>query len=241
MVFSSLDWHSEDAGTTRYLLKCSQVNASFVPLQNLRLYKDKLCALIENQLLPIDILYRLHPLGVLSSEKDVDGFPTGAAVLKLVAEGKLAFVNPPSAIIAQTKALQALIWNLHELGEYFTQEQHEIIESYMIPTYFENPFLGKTPYVVKPILGREGGGIGLYTADGGVLTRDVCDDFSEQLVIYQQMVELENIKIETLQGMYEGYLLWGAFLLNGKASAINARVGGRITNDKSYFLPICIA
>jgi len=240
IVFSSLEWHPEDVGTTRYLLNRSQLDASFVPLKDLRLYKDKLCVLIENQFVPIDILYRLHPLSVLNSEQDIDGFPTGAAVLKLIAEGNLALINPPAAIIAQTKALQALIWNLHEMGEYFTQKQHEIIESYMIPTYFENRFLGHSPYVVKPVFGREGGGIGLYAADGSVLARDLCDSFSDQVVIYQQMIELENVKTETFDGMYEGYLLWGSFLLNGKASAINARLGGRITDDASYFLPICV-
>lgn len=240
MFFSSLDWHSEDSGTTHYLMNRSKLNATFVPLKDLRLYKNKLCALIERELVPIDILYRLHPLGVLSMEKDIDGFPTGASVLKLVAEGKLALINPPAAIIAQTKALQALIWNLHEIGEFFTQEEHEVIEYYMIPTYFENRFSKQSSYVVKPVLGREGGGIALYASDGTVLTYDSQDSFGEQLVIYQQLVDLENIEIETLDGMYEGYLLWGSFLLNGKASAINARVGGRITDDMSYFLPICV-
>jgi len=221
-------------------MNCSQMNATFTPLSNLRLYKNKLCALKERELIPIDILYRLHPLGVLSMEKDTDGFPTGASVLKLVAEGKLALINPPAAIIAQTKALQALIWNLHEMGEYFTQEEHELIESYMIPTYFENRFSGQSSYVIKPVLGREGGGIGLYASDGTRLTYDSQGTFGEQLMVYQQMVELENIKVETCDGMYEGYLLWGSFLLNGRASAINARIGGRITDDMSYFLPICI-
>ncbi|MDF2565039.1 MAG: glutathionylspermidine synthase [Massilibacillus sp.] len=237
IVFSALDWHAEDAGTARYLMNCAKVNACFAPLKNLRLYKDKLWVLMDNALEPIDVLYRLHPLGLLSGEKDTDDFPTGAFVLKLIEEGKLAIINPPSAIIAQTKALQVLIWNLHEMQEFFTEEEHEIIDTYMLPTYMENRFLTKCPYVTKPVLGREGNGIGLYNEDG-VLTENTSNHFVDQGSIYQKKVDLEVAEVETLKGVYRGYLLWGAFLLNGKASAIDLRIGGRITDDMAYFLPI---
>lgn len=239
IVFSALEWHNEDAGTARYLMNCAKVNAHFTPLKNLRLYKDKLWALTDNKLEPIDVLYRLHPLGLLSGEKDTDDFPTGAFVLKLIEQKKLAIINPPSAIIAQTKALQVLIWNLHEMKEFFTEEEHEIIDTYMLPTYMENRFLTKYPYVLKPVLGREGSGISLYNDDGTLMER-TTNHFIDQKYVYQKKIDLEVVEVETLRGVYRGHLLWGAFLLNGKASAIDIRIGGCITDDMAYFLPIYI-
>lgn len=240
VVFAALDWHNEDAGTARYLMQQSGLSAKFVPLKDLRLYQGKLCALFAGNLEPVDILYRLHPLGMLGDDADADGFPTGAYVLQLVEKRELALINPPAAIIAQTKALQALIWNLHTMGEFFAETEHEIIENYMLPTYFDNAFLGKSDYVIKPVFGREGGNVRLYAANGDILEEECDGLFGDQLAVYQQMAELEAVEVETLNGRYCGCLLWGAFLLNGQASAINARVGGRITNDMSYFLPVCV-
>jgi glutathionylspermidine synthase len=240
VVFSALDWHREDAGTTRYLLKQSGLNADFVPLKDLRVYQDKLCALGDGELRPIDLLYRLHPLGMLGEDVDTDGFPTGAYVLRLAERRKLGLINPAAAILSQTKALQALIWNLHSINEFFTLEEHEIIAAYMLPTYYENTFLGQDDYVAKPILGREGGNVRLYHADGNLLEEEAEGWFSKQMVVYQQMVDLESVTVPAAGGLYSGRLLWGSFIINGKASAIMARVGGRITNDMSYFLPVGI-
>lgn len=240
-AFSALEWHNEDAGTTRYLLQESGLRADFVPLKDLRLYQDKLCALCDGEeFRPIDLLYRLHPLSMLSNDVDADGFPTGKCVLHLVERRKLALINPAAAIIAQTKALQALIWNLHEIKEFFTEDEQEIIGCYMLPTYYENVFLGQEDYVKKPILGREGGDVQLYHADGAVLEKEPAGSFLQQMAVYQQLVDLESIIVPVADGVYSGRLLWGSFIINGKASAIMARVGGRITNDMSYFLPVAM-
>ncbi|SMC50411.1 glutathionylspermidine synthase family protein [Sporomusa malonica] len=241
IAFSALDWHDEDAGTARFLMNHSGLTACFVPLKDLRIYQDRLWRLADGELKPIDILYRLHPLGIMSEETDQDGYSSGEHLLSLVSRRKLAIINQPGALLAQTKALQALIWLLYENNEYFTSHEHKIIAAYMLPTYLENGFLGKNAYVVKPVLGREGGGITMYDANGALTDKDSSDCYWGQTMIYQQYAELEQITIETLQGYYQGSLLWGAFLVGGKASAVNARVGGRITDDLSYFLPIRLA
>lgn len=150
VVFSALDWHAEDAGTARYLMNLAKLKAKFVPLKDLRLLNNRLYSLLNEKLEVIDVLYRLHPLGVLSTETDTDGFPTGEYVLKLIADGNLAIINPPGAIISQSKALQALIWNVCQTTDFFNQEEREIITCYMLPTYLENQFLHKCPYVIKP-------------------------------------------------------------------------------------------
>jgi Glutathionylspermidine synthase len=238
IVFSALGWHDEDRDTTKYLLNHSGLKAKFVVLENLRIFDDRLCALIDGKLVPIDVWYRLHALEKLAVENDEeDNYPTGAHVLDLVARGKLAIINPPSAFVAQTKALQSLIWNLHEAGEFYTHLEHQWIEKYMLPTYMENHFLNRSPYVTKPIFGREGGAVSLFEADGRLVDRDKDELYWDQAMIYQQRIEMEGIECATENGTYKGRLLWGSFLVGGKASAISARIGGRITGNLSYFLP----
>lgn len=240
IFFSALDWHEEDAGTARYLLQQSCLPARFVPLKDLQVTGDKLFARVEGTALPVDILYRLHPLGVLADDKDADDYPTGEHVLALIAGRKLAVINPPSALIAQTKALQALIWNLHEAGEFFSAGEQAAIAAYMLPTYLENRFSGRLAHVSKPVLGREGGGVIIYDKHGATIARDRERHYWDQQMVYQEYREIETIPLETLQGVFPGKVIWSAFLINGKGSAIGARAGGYITDDLSYYVPLCL-
>ncbi|GAA3410207.1 glutathionylspermidine synthase family protein [Paenibacillus hodogayensis] len=238
-VFSSLDWHEEDAGTTRYLLSQSGLPAAtFAPLADLRVYGERLCVLRDGEHEPIDLLYRLHALEKLAEDRDADGYPTGAHALRLMAQRKLAVLNPPSALIAQTKALQALIWELYEAGEFYTDEERETIRTYMLPTYLENRFAGKEGYVTKPILGREGGGVTLYEADGTCLESDTEELYWEQPMVYQRRAELPAVTISHAGGELEARLLWGSFWIGGRASAIVARAGGRITGNMACYVPV---
>lgn len=242
IYFTAVDWHKEDVGTTKYLLQQSGLPAKYAPLSSLMVWKDQL--VIENpesyQHTPVDILYRLYPLEMLATTADRDGYPTGAHILKLIAERKVGVINPPAAFISQTKALQALIWNIHEQRIFFTEEEHEIIEKYMIPTHFDNQFCGKSPYVQKPIFGREGGAVSLFDQNGQLLVKDQAKYYWEQPMIYQEMVELETVTVPTLAGDFTGRLLWGSFLIDGQSSAVVARVDKEITGDNAFYLPVGI-
>lgn len=240
IAFSSLGWHEEDRGTTEFLRQVSELPARFVPLDDLRLVEDSLCAQVGQELVPIDIWYRLHGLEILAEERDPTGFPTGERVLELIADGKLGVINPPGALLAQTKALQALIWNLYEEDIFFTEDEKRIIAKYMLPTYLDNLFKGSTPYVTKPVFGREGGAVTLYDKDGNIEQRDSEDLYWEQPMIYQKRVEMEIIEVETAKGLFRGHLLWGSFWVNRQSSAILARVDGPITGNMSYYLPVGI-
>lgn len=239
IYFASLGWHIEDAGTTKYVMKQSGLHSSFIPLSQLVISHDRLYAVNkENERKPIDVLFRLHPLEIMANDKDKQGNPTGAYLLHLIANRKVAIINPPNAFIAQTKALQALIWNLHEQGGFFTQAEHEAVRTWMLPTYLDNPFQGKSAYVRKPFFGREGGAVTLYDQAGQPIDQDRNTNYWDQPMIYQELAELETIDVPTLKGVFTGKLLWGAFLIGGEASAILARVDRNITGDMSYLLPI---
>lgn len=241
IAFSSVDWHDEDAGTTRYLLAQSGLAAEFVPLSHLRVFEDRLQVWDGQTHSPIDLMYRLHPLEKLAEERDNEGYPTGQHVLEIVTGKKLALINPPAAMIAQSKATQALIWSLHEDGSFFTPAEHKAIEDHMLPTYFENRFLGHCPYVTKPVYGREGGAVTVFGADGIAWVRDEEANYWDQSVIYQQYVELPKHTVETLNGLYCGRIIYGTFLLDGRGSGIVSRVGSRITGNMAYYQPLCIS
>ncbi|AFC31935.1 hypothetical protein PM3016_5220 [Paenibacillus mucilaginosus 3016] len=243
IFFSALDWHEEDAGTTKYLLANSSLEgAQFVPLADLRVQGERLWAEKpgEGEPVPVDILYRLHAIEKLAEDRDTDGYPTGEHVLRLIAERKLAVINPPSGFAAQTKALQALIWNLHQAGEFYTEEEHEAISRYMLPTYLEPAFAEGSAYVSKPILGREGSGVTIYEK-GAAAEASGDEEYGHQPMVYQQYAPLPEVEVETLAGPYRGSLLWGCFLIDGQGSAVVARVGGRITGNLSYYLPCALA
>ncbi|SFS33111.1 glutathionylspermidine synthase family protein [Marininema halotolerans] len=237
VVFSSLGWHEEDAGTTRYLMEQSGVHAQFIPLDELRVSGDRLYTSNEDPS-GVDVWYRLHALEILAEETEQDGYPTGKHVLDLIAHEKLSLINPPSAFIAQTKALQALIWNLYEAKVFLTEEECETVRKYMLPTYLYNAFKGRTAYVVKPIFGREGGGVLLCDEDGNVHHRDGEKNDWEQSMIWQERVSMEEVEAETLAGTFRGQRLWGSFLIDGKASAILARLDGPITGNLAFYQPI---
>ena len=238
VVFSALEWHAEDAGTVEYLKQRSGLKAYFTPLKDLRVYRDRLCALMDGELVPVDVWHRLHPLCILSEEKDTEGYPTGAHLLDIISRKKLAVLNPPSALIAQTKALQALIWNLYEVREFFSPAEREVISSYMLPTYLENRFEGICSYVTKPILGREGGSVSIHGADGTLLHQSKDRSYQNQIMVFQKFVEMEMLTVETIQGQRRGFPVWGSFLIGGKASAVNVRVGDCITDDLAYFFQV---
>lgn len=241
LAFTSLDWHEEDAGTTRYLMKHSGVNGKFVPISSLaiQLEEDRLYSYVkeEDQYIPIDWLYRLHAIEMFVGDHDADGYPIGAHILKLVKNRKLAMVNPPTAFLAQTKALQGLIWALHEQKCFFTDVEHDLIETYFLPTYLDNVFAGNRAYVSKPVLGREGGAVSLYSAANQLLARDGADQYWNQLMVYQEMADLPMVETETLQGAFCGKLLWGSFYVGGKASALVTRLDREITGNLAYFYP----
>lgn len=241
IYFSSLGWHIEDRGTTKFLMKESGLPATFIPLNQLAVHKDGLFAFDQeaNSSTQIDVLFRLHPMEIMAKETDKQNQPIGAYLLHLIAKRKVAIMNPPNAFIAQTKALQALIWNLHnENHPFFSKEEHEVIQSYMLPTYLDNPFKGKKGYVRKPIFGREGGAVTLFDKNGEAIDQDKNENYWNQPMIYQELAELETVEVPTLKGMFQGRLLWGAFLIGGKPSAVLARVDRNITGDMSYLLPI---
>jgi glutathionylspermidine synthase len=243
IVFCCDSTDDEDQGTTKYLLNESGLSGIYSPILQLAYdpHAERLVTkLTDGEYRQVDVLYRLHALEMMAKDRTTKGFPIGSKLLDLVAKKRLTIINPPSAFIAQTKALQALIWNLYESNIFFSPEEREVVSTYCLPTYLENQFHGRVPYVKKPFFGREGGAVSLYDAEGSLETADLEKHYWDQPMVYQEKVDLPTVTVETSNGLYTGKLLLGSFLVGGKPSAVIGRVDKGITHDMSYFLPLAV-
>ena len=90
----------------------------------------------------------------------------------------------------------------------------------------------------KPVFGREGDTVEIFNQDGELTDADKQQSYTAYAPVYQQYIEHPHISFHSEKGLQQGNVLVGSFLLNGKAAAIGYRVGGRITNNLSYYLPV---
>ena len=241
IVFTAHEDNVEDRETANYL-KHAVPLSKFTPLHKLQIKKG--IGLFDENDVKIDILYRqTFPIENVIMDQDVEGNPIGLWLIELVEERKLIILNPPSSFLLQNKAVQAVIWGLHEeYHPFFTEQEHRWIDDYFLPTYLEpDPFLeSSVSYVKKPVFGREGDTVEIYSEEGQLMHADSQKSYSEYTSIYQMFIEQPKVNFQSENGFRNGHLLLGSFLLNGKPSAFGYRVGGIITDNLSYYLPVGI-
>lgn len=246
IVFTSHEDDMEDFYTTKYLLDLSSLPAHYVPLQNLKIViedeKEIARGIYDPFYQKIDVLYRqTYPLEHLILDKDDSNEAVGEALMRLVNENKLSIINPSAAFLLQSKAVQALIWGLHETKHsFFTKEEHTWISTYFLPTYLDSaPFREREKaFVQKPAFGREGDTVEIYSEKGENKSQNPHHTYDEYLSVYQQYESLPVSNIQTIDGVKEARIMYGCFLVSGKASAIGIRAGGEITDNGAYFLPV---
>lgn len=238
VVFTAHADHSEDWNTIHYLSKLCQVSNRTVPLSALRIIDG---TLVDDEGIPIDVLYRqTYPLEHLVDDRDpVTGDSVGIELLQLVKEGKLSILNPVSAFLLQPKSIQCLIWGLAVQGAFYTKEEQGWIKEYMLPTYLEaDAFKGRLDYVQKPSFGREGDSVTIWDLHSNVAAQNSFQTYKEELSVFQSYIPLPTVSLETEKGTEELSLVFGSFLIAGKAGSIGIRAGGKITGNESYFLPV---
>ncbi|HWP96301.1 MAG TPA: glutathionylspermidine synthase family protein [Syntrophomonadaceae bacterium] len=177
---------------------------------------------------PVDVLYRYYPLEWLVNTKQQ---------LRLLSElsGK-RLVNPPSALVAQSKAFLAIVWRLTQ-EEFYLPEEKELINRYVVPTFLE--WQGK-PCIIKPYLEREGQGI-LYSNDLNSLE---IKNLSSQNMVYQDLVDIKPIDISLYTSYNErfqvAYPILGTFLVGDQFGGLYTRLGARITDRYAVVVPTFI-
>ncbi|KDN58399.1 glutathionylspermidine synthase family protein, partial [Exiguobacterium sp. AB2] len=151
----------------------------------------------------------------------------------------VSLLNPLSAFLMQSKAVQAFIWELYENELFFNETERTVIRTYFLPTYLEpDPFLGQRAYVQKPAFGREGDSVILYEKDGTPFHKEALQTYADETAVYQQFDELPVRKTNMVNGTIDTHYMIGCFCLNGRPSALGARAGSMITNNQSYYLAI---
>ncbi|MCP8970809.1 glutathionylspermidine synthase family protein [Ectobacillus ponti] len=230
VVFTAHDDHVEDKLTVQYLQSLYHAPSRFVPLHQLQIVEGQ--GLYDEAGRRIDVLYRqTFPIESLLLDGEI-----GLMLLDLVCKEKLQLINPPAAFLLQNKAVLAVIWGLHQEGSaFFTEEEHGWIAQYFLPTYFEpDPFLQNSPFVKKPVFGREGDTVELYDFLGNKVEEEKEKSYGQYGFIYQQYVELPMIQAAGK----EWRQVFGSFLIAGRPGAIGCRAGGFITNNLSCYLPV---
>jgi glutathionylspermidine synthase len=252
IVFTSHGDNFEDMWTTRYLQEHLELPSEYVSLDQLKILTEPFDVdgvVSEPGLFTpsgerIDILYRqTYPIEHLVNDiEPATNENVGQELIKLIVENKVMVINPPSAFLLQSKAVQALIWGLHEDGKYFTEDEHTIINQYFLPTYLEPDEFLKTnrAFVRKPSFGREGDTVEIFNGLGESINAEPQKTYGDTLPVYQAFYPLPEATVRTTSGEKQLHLMYGCFLLNNKAGAIGIRAGGVITNNFSYFLPVGI-
>lgn len=240
IVFTSHECHEEDKYTTLYLMELANVSAKYVPLHKLTIKEHE--GLFDDEGKRINVLYRqTYPLEHLIEDVEEDtGQKIGIQLLELVDANKLIILNPISAFLLQSKAVQAVIWGMMELDHpYFSTEEKQWISSYFLPTYLEEDYFLKNglTYVKKPSFGREGDTVSIFHGSTKI-HEDSHKTYDQSLPVFQKYVDLPMKKIKTINGIKEAKLLIGSFLINGEASGIGLRAGRQITDNNAYFLPV---
>lgn len=182
----------------------------------------------------LDVLYRCYPLEHFAAD------PGGAALFDAVVRGACRLLNPPSALLLQSKAAQALIWGLHERGEFFDDAERAAIARVFLPTYLDRPDDGAA-YVRKPVLGREGIGVAILDPAGGEVARGerAVPSIAQQPVVFQRYVRAPRRRVRRADGSeIDGEELTTCFVVGGRPSAIGMRIGGAVTDSWSHFAPL---
>jgi glutathionylspermidine synthase len=229
--------YREDVGTACMLrdLIAARVGAEvvFVPVHEL----DVVDGDVFDEDGRLDVLYRCYPLEHFAAD------PGGPALFDAVARGACRLLNPPSALLLQSKAAQALIWGLYERGEFFDAAERAAIARVFLPTYLDRPDDG-TAYVRKPVLGREGIGVAILDAAGGEIASGerAVPSIAEQPVVFQRYVRAPRRRVRLADGSeIDGEELTTCFVVAGRPSAIGMRIGGAVTDSWSHFAPLGVA
>ncbi len=184
----------------------------------------------------IDVLWRLYPLEHFAHD------PAAGVFFDRLADGSVRTINPPHALLAQTKAALAIAWGLRDSDVLDSATRGRIKRSFL-PTFLDLPDDG-TRYVRKPVLGREGRGVAIVDAESVVEPAGGAKHsltYERQPVVYQQYVELQRVHIP-LPGISAHFdrAIVTCFVADGIPCGIGMRVGGAVTDASAVMVPLAV-
>ncbi len=197
------EWE-DDYVTTRYLANTAAeagLTVKLIPMEEIGWNGQEF---IDKDKLEIKKLFKLYPWEWLINE----GYRSNAH------QASVQIIEPIWKMILSNKALMVLLW------EMFPGHPN------LLPAYFDKKYLSGD-YVKKPLLGRLGHNVSLYSTDGNIITDGIYGDGQ---FMYQQSHLLPK---------FDGnYALVGSWVIAGEAAGINVREDTQpISNDDSRFAP----
>lgn len=166
----------------------------------------------------LDSIFRYYPIDWLADDRHNRSLLAGMS--------DMTGLNPPCALIPQSKAFLALVWQLLQ-EDFYTSGEKELIKRYLVPTYLSWP--GR-PCIVKPYLEREGRGV-LFTKG---LSREDLSVLNDKNMVYQELVDIKALDMESYTSYNRRYQvvypILGAFLVADRFAGIYTRLGARITD-----------
>jgi glutathionylspermidine synthase len=172
---------------------------------------------------PLDVIYRYFPLDWFEYEEELSPC--------IDALNKNTFVlNPTHTLIAQSKAIFAVIYEL--IGkDFYTDDEEAFINKYIPYTCLEPNERLSMDCVVKPYLSREGQGV--------VLSHEGIEKGIED-VVFQERVNIAPFTINKYSYLKTkkayGFPVIGVYVAGKKFSGIYTRIGDFVTNTSAKFM-----
>jgi glutathionylspermidine synthase len=187
---------------------------------------------------PIAALWHVSPWGQFLIETNKHDPLASIPVLKsLLDGGRLRVIGAAHAALLQSKAVQALIWEWYAQERHFNARERALIAQYMLPTYFD-PIPGAARQVIKPVLGVTGNSIRVVDGDLKTLVHGTGAEYSDQLHVYQEYIDLPKSRLLTEQGWKDLNVVATCFIVGGRACGILMRAGLGITDANWWTLPV---
>jgi glutathionylspermidine synthase len=180
---------------------------------------------------PVDLLFRYYPLHWLEG--------TAEEPLLALAEAGVPMLPPPHALLAQSKAFLALVWELCGQG-FFPAAEAATVRAHLPATVLDPARLGRRRHVVKPYLEHEGRGVRF----GEELTPAERRRVRHADAVYQERVDLARarVPVATARGWRteDRVLVFGVFLAGAEVPGVYTRAGAAITGREAVFVPLVI-
>ena len=217
LYFTCYETNLEDFATTEYLRDLATqagIRTEFMPLANVALtdfdfrtpgFQDSLGRRIR-------YIFKLYPWEWLAQDDEAGRLP--------VACRKMGVLEPPWKMLLSTKGLLPVLWSMypgHDL----------LLPAHFDQAAFEAECGSDTPWVSKPMHGREGESI--HVRDGGTLFQ-TPGPYGKQARIFQKLVSMPLHD--------DRHAVVGAWIVDGAACGIGVRESvDRIVKQGSQFVP----
>lgn len=132
------------------------------------------------------------------------------------------FMNSAKSIVSQSKGFFAVIYELMN-HKFYSEDEKTFIKKYIPYTTYDMEKIESNDFIIKPLLEREGHGVRFSSN---------IFDIPEDDVIFQERVFMEPI--------HDKFLIFGAYMIEGKFSGIYCREGKEITTNDCRWIPLCI-